>query len=76
MKKTVGEIDSLFVQDSYRKTGLGDRLIEAAEKWLSQKRVQKIHISVAQGNEGAFGFYNNHDYQIRYTVLEKPVNSK
>lgn len=58
-KDRTGEIDSIFVVPDHRKTGLGNLLIDRAESWLKTQDIDKILISVAQGNESAFGFYHN-----------------
>ncbi len=57
VKDRTGEIDSIFMLAEYRRTGIGDRLMGKAETWLNSQAIDKIHISVAQGNESAFGFY-------------------
>ena len=66
-----GEIDSIFVDAEYRKSGLGDRLMAAAESWLSTRPVSRIRVSVAQGNESVLGFYGSRGYFPRFTMLEK-----
>jgi len=71
VEKQVGEIDSIYVDPQNQKRKVGESLIVAAESWLQSKDVIKIHISVAEGNESAFGFYNKQGYYQRYTVLEK-----
>ena len=70
----IGEIDSIFILPGLRSTGIGNRLMTRAESCLQTQDVDKIQISVAQGNEAAFGFYNRHGYQHRFSVLEKSVN--
>jgi len=71
VEKDVGEIDSIYIVPNHRKTGLGTRLIERAEAWLREQRVSRIVISVAEGNEGAFPFYQKLGYLPRLTLLEK-----
>ncbi len=73
VKDGTGEIDSIYIRPAHRKTGIGDRLMEKAEHWLTLQNINKIHISVAQGNEEAFGFYSCHGYHHRFSVLEKKV---
>ena len=73
VKDGAGEIDSIYIRPSHRKTGIGDRLMEKAEQWLTRQNINKVHISVAQGNEEAFGFYSRHGYHHRFSVLEKEV---
>ena len=71
LENQVGEIDSIFIDPENRNKNVGESLINAAESWLKSKGITKIHISVAEGNEAVFGFYNKQGYYQRYTVLEK-----
>ena len=71
VENQVGEIDSIYIDPQNRNKKIGESLMIVAESWLQSKDVIKIHISVAEGNESAFGFYNKHGYYQRYTVLEK-----
>ncbi len=67
----LGEIDSIFIEPEYRKKGIGERLISEAETWLKSKNIEKINISVAEGNESVFDFYYKQGYLKRFTVFEK-----
>ena len=71
VENQVGEIDSIYIDPEHRSKKVGKSLINAAESWLNSKDISKIHVSVAEGNESVFGFYNKHRYYQRYTVLEK-----
>jgi ribosomal protein S18 acetylase RimI-like enzyme len=52
-----GEIDSLFVEESYRRQGHGRRLAEFALAWMDENAVERRTIMVAAGNEEAIEFY-------------------
>ncbi|MCP4021361.1 MAG: GNAT family N-acetyltransferase [Desulfobacteraceae bacterium] len=73
VKKKTGEIESIFILPDYRKKDLGQRMMEQAESWLKTKKIAKIQLCVAEGNESAFGFYEKQSYNQRYTVFEKSV---
>lgn len=73
-KDRIGEIDSIYVKTGFRKEGVGDRLMDYAENWLKEQNILKLNISVAQGNEEAFAFYNRHGYKHRFSVLEKAAD--
>src|SRR6056297_377292 len=51
--KTVkeGEIESLFVEPQYRKTGIGKQFIRKSINWLENENVEEIVLKVAAGNE-------------------------
>jgi GNAT superfamily N-acetyltransferase len=69
--KDLGEIDSIFLIPTLRNSGLGKKLIEKAEEWLSEQNINKIVISVADGNEAVFPFYQSLGYHPRLTLFEK-----
>ena len=71
IEKDSGEIDSLFVKPIHRHQKVGARLIQSAESWLKALGAARLFVCVAEGNEPAFGFYHQHGYYPRYTVLEK-----
>lgn len=70
MEKEVGEIDSLFIEEEYRKNGLGKKLIRNATKWLKSKRCKRILLAVADGHEDVFNFYMKNGFYPRFTYLE------
>jgi len=53
----IGEIDSLFVEKEYRGGGAGSMLVSASVDWMRSRRVEKITVNVAVGNEKALAFY-------------------
>ncbi len=73
VENKIGEIDSIYIKPTNRKNKLGETLLSSAELWLKSKNVVKILVSVAEGNESVFHFYNKQGYYQRYTVLEKKV---
>ena len=70
-----GEIDSLFVDEAYRGKGVGKELTSLALKWLDKQNCETIRVSIAQGNENAFGFYRHFGFAERCTVLQKRGNA-
>lgn len=69
--KDLGEIDSIFIIQKLRNKGLGKKLMEKAECWLSEQNANRTVISVADGNESVFPFYQSLGYLTRLTILEK-----
>lgn len=70
VEKEKGEIESLFIEEEFRKNRLGNKLIENAIEWLKEKRCNKILVSVADGHEGVFDFYMKNGFYPRLTYLE------
>lgn len=71
VKDRIGEIDSIYINPQYRGKKLGEQLMEKAESWLKSKKIIKFSISVVEGNESVFDFYNKQGYHPKHTVLEK-----
>jgi len=66
-----GEIDSIYVNPSYRGQGVGRALIERSLAWLEGKGSKKNIVSVAVGNEQSYGFYAKFRFFPRRTMLEQ-----
>ncbi|MBN1128831.1 MAG: GNAT family N-acetyltransferase [Chitinispirillaceae bacterium] len=67
----VGEIDSLFVLEAYRRTGIGSRLVEQMVRWIAKRRAASITVQVATGNETTCLFYRRFGFFPKVTTLVK-----
>ena len=65
-----GEIESLFVDDNYRKQGLGKKLVEHTLAWLKANHCVTIGVSVAEGHESVFDFYKQFGFYPRRIYLQ------
>jgi ribosomal protein S18 acetylase RimI-like enzyme len=54
-----GWIYSVAVADSFRRKGIGARLVLAAEKALASKGCVKINLQILEGNERVMAFYSS-----------------
>lgn len=70
-KDLIGEIDSIFVEEEYRKYGLGEKLMNMALEWLNNNNVKIKVIAVAEGNEDVIAFYQRHGFYKRRVILEQ-----
>jgi ribosomal protein S18 acetylase RimI-like enzyme len=70
-KEMIGEIDSLYVEEEYRKQGIGNQLMKRALKWMDENKVKSKIVVVGDGNENVIDFYNNYGFHIRKIVLEQ-----
>lgn len=66
-----GEVESIYVLESYRGLGIGSLLIEASLAWMELKGAAKKTVIVAAGNEAVFKFYKRFGFHIRKTLLEQ-----
>ena len=65
-----GEVDSIFVEDAYRRSGIGEQLMYRALVWLKAAGPEKTIVAVAAGNEAATPFYESFGFMPRMTVLQ------
>lgn len=66
-----GEIDSIFIEKDYRRSGIGDTFMEKSLKWMDGLLVTKRIIGVAIGNEEVFSYYARYNYYPRVTILSQ-----
>jgi ribosomal protein S18 acetylase RimI-like enzyme len=70
----IGEIDSIFIDEGYRKQGIGDKLMVKALQWLESEDVQEKRIVVAEGNESVFDFYRKYGFYQLHHILQQKEN--
>ena len=68
---SIGEIDSIFIEEEYRGYKIGDEFMKKSDEFFSLNLVKKQVLSVYAGNENVIRFYNKHDYYQKYIILEK-----
>ncbi|RXE56386.1 hypothetical protein ABH15_09860 [Methanoculleus taiwanensis] len=66
-----GEIESIYVEETYRSAGIGTTLVNRALAWLDANGSVRNRVSVADGNEESFSFYWKFGFCPRQTVLEQ-----
>jgi diamine N-acetyltransferase len=67
----VGEIDSIYIDETYRKSGLGKQLINRAIQWLKSNDTETQKLLVGVGNEQVFDFYKQFDFYPLHIVLQR-----
>lgn len=66
-----GEIDSIFIEENYRRMKIGDELMTRALNWFDEENVKNRRIVVAEGNEEAFGFYQKYGFYHIFSTLQQ-----
>lgn len=74
-----GWVHYLAVDEGQRGTGLGKRMMAAAENWLRTHGVVKVQLMVRAGNDSVLGFYEHLGYedasvQVRSKWLVQPTS--
>ncbi|AIK39524.1 MULTISPECIES: GNAT family N-acetyltransferase [Bacillus cereus group] len=67
-KKVSGKIEVLFVDEKYRRNGLGLKLMNSAVEWFKEKQIYEIELTVVYGNE-AVSFYQKLGFYPRSIIM-------
>ncbi|HMD67887.1 MAG TPA: GNAT family N-acetyltransferase [Chitinivibrionales bacterium] len=63
------EIESMYIEEAYRRRGVGSALVKRMLIWFGRKKVKSASVNVAVGNESAFKFYEQWGFYPRVTAL-------
>ena len=66
-------IDSVAVKQDFRRSGVGQALIEKAERWAKDKKASQIELNVWEFNAGAAAFYDKLGYETARRTMWKPL---
>jgi ribosomal protein S18 acetylase RimI-like enzyme len=67
-KKISGKLEVLFVDEQYRRKGLGVKLMDSAMEWFSENHITDIELTVVYGNE-AVSFYQKLGFYQRSIIM-------
>jgi len=67
--RQVGEISGLMVQESYRRTGIANMLLEAAKQYFESQGIQYYLVYTAVKNHAAIDFYTKNGLAPLYTAF-------
>ena len=68
-----GEIDSLYIEEAYRRSGIGKAFMTRAMEWLDSKGTETQKIMVAVGNERVLDFYEQYGFYPMHLVLQRKI---
>ena len=67
--ENIGEVDSIYVEPSHRKKGIGNKLMERALSWLDFENVDSKILIVLYENEDVIKFYSQFGFTPRSVRL-------
>jgi len=68
-------LDNIYVLERCRKKGLASALLEAVEKWSSDKGIRTIELQLYTANQEALGFYQAKGYGQFMARMERNLNA-
>lgn len=67
----LGMIESIFVEEEYRRNKIAENLMNLSLNWMDEKGVKSKRLNVAVGNEEVLDFYKRFDFQPFLFILEQ-----
>lgn len=70
------ELENMAVNSSYRRSGLGRRLVEALQTWCREQHADQVHLEVRASNQAALELYAKMGFSAigrRQTYYSQPV---
>ena len=58
-----GSIDSIAIQSSYRRRGIGEQMLAKIYEWFKLQDVDRIELSVAARNQTGYSFWIKHGFR-------------
>ena len=71
IEENLGEIESIFIENQYRKLKLGDKLMRSALNWFESNSITNIQINVVYANDEALPFYKHYGFNIGNYILKR-----
>lgn len=71
----IGSITHVYVDEQYRRTGIGKLLIKQLEDWFLSKKVHSIELQVIAGNQGAQSFWQKLGYHNELVQYRKMMST-
>lgn len=69
IKDSVGEIESIYLDEIIRNNKYGQALINKHLEWFKSRGCEKINVSVSHGHDSVLGFYNKMGFYERRIEL-------
>jgi ribosomal protein S18 acetylase RimI-like enzyme len=73
--KKQGEVESIYVEEDYRRNGIAGNLFKEALLWMDDMSAERKVLVVATGNEEVLPFYEKYGFYSRSIVMEQVENS-
>lgn len=72
----VGVVNHIFVDEPYRGQGLGDKLMQEAEKFFKDREMERVRVTITKGNQRSFKFCKKHGFKEKRVIMEKKLGKE
>jgi ribosomal protein S18 acetylase RimI-like enzyme len=76
VKNSYAYIDDICVKNDYRRSSIGEKLMEAVEKWAIDLGLSQIELNVWDFNKSAMAFFADTGYKPLNHIMEKNLNKR
>lgn len=73
LQGTYGSVDQVYLQESYRRRGLGKLLMSAAHDFVIKQGIKVARLYVTAENQDAVRLYEREGYAVTRLEMEKPL---
>jgi len=71
--RDTGYLLGIHIQDSHRGKGLGKELMDFAERWCDEKKLETLTLNVSVHNQWAKRLYENQGFEAHSTVMRRKI---
>ena len=73
IKETFAELDNMFIDNEYRRFGIGTLLINSFKEYCKEKKIQNIKVTASAKNSRAIQFYNKNGFEDYNITLKYKI---
>ena len=70
----IAELENMYVDEVYRRQGLGSRLVDSFKEWAKDNDVARIRVGAFSANDQALGFYRKCGFNDLEIHLEQRLS--
>ncbi len=71
--KKIVEVENIYVEEDYRKQGIGKQLFSKVEDFAKSKQAEAVSVAATAMNDKAIAFYNSIGFGAYSIELEKKI---
>lgn len=72
--KTLAEIDNMFIEEEYRKSGIGTLLINEFKNYCSNLGIEEMKVTASAKNTNAINFYKKNGFEDFEVTFKTKLN--
>ena len=74
LPRVYAQVDNLAVRVQYRRLGIGQALLQRAERWAAERHLSEIELNVWEFNQAAVAFYEKLGYATQRRTMWRTIS--